>query len=293
MRTSVRRLTATVALVVDAELGEGPVWDSESGRLVWVDIYRGAIHRFDPVTGLDRETVVSQPVGAVALRAGGGLVVAAADGFALLDDGDLSFVEPRVCPDPTIRMNDGKVDPAGRFWAGSMADDETPGAGALFRLATDLSVDKVLSGMTIPNGLDWSPDGTTMYVIDSMSGGVDQFRYDPQSGAIGDRRRLVDIAESLGLADGMTIDAEGCLWVAIWSSGEVRRYSPGGDLLAIVEVSATGVTSCAFGGPDLGDLYITTCGEGVSDDERRVQRAGSVFRCRPGVTGRQPNRFGG
>ncbi|MBA2464106.1 MAG: SMP-30/gluconolactonase/LRE family protein, partial [Nocardioidaceae bacterium] len=160
-------LRAEVALDAHAEVAEGPVWDGEAGQVIWVDIPRGEIHRFDPTDGTDQVTQVGQPVGAVVLRERGGLLLAVRDGFAELADGQLRMIAEVESDRPENRMNDGKVDPAGRFWAGTMALDSALGAGTLYRLDTDRSVHTVLPGLTISNGIDWSPDATTMYFIDS------------------------------------------------------------------------------------------------------------------------------
>jgi sugar lactone lactonase YvrE len=195
---------------------------------------------------------------------------------------------------PNNRMNDGKCDPAGRFWAGTMPFDPAPGSqsGAMYRLDKDFQVTKVLSGVTLTNGLDWTLDGQHMYYIDSMTQGVDVFDFDPATGNLANRKRLITIAPEQGLPDGMTVDAEGGLWVALHGSGSVRRYMPDGRVDRVVRVPPTMVTCCAFGGPDLTDLYITTMSFGMSDEAKRAQPlAGALFKCRPGVRGRPPNRF--
>lgn len=200
--------------------------------------------------------------------------------------------------DPSLRMNDGKVDPAGRFWAGTMAYDERSAAGALYRLDADYMVHEMLTEVTISNGLDWSDDGRFMYFVDSGAHSIDRFDFDVERGAISNRTTIVTIPDSSGLPDGMTLDAEGALWVAIWNAGVVHRFAPDGSLLAIVEVPASQVTSCSFGGMDLGDLYITSGTEADSAADKRKlignePESGSVFRCRPGVHGRPPHRFKG
>ena|SRR5579859_5135474 len=286
-----------VELLLDAQarVGDGPVWDDASGTLVWVDIMSNAVHRFDPRTNEDRVTDVGQPVGAAGLRQHGtGLVLALRDGFGFLDEGSshvelVAAVEANV---PTNRMNDGKCDPGGRFWAGTMAFKVTPGAAALYRLDPDLQVSRVLSGVTLSNGLDWTPDGRQMYYIDSTTQGVDVFDYDQADGTLRNRRRRITIPPEEGLPDGMTVDAEGGLWVALHGSGTIRRYTPDGEVDRVVRVPATMVTCCAFGGPDLTDLYITTMSLGQSEEAKHEQPlAGGLFRCRPGVRGLPPHRF--
>lgn len=277
MSGSVERLKPDLVLDAGAKLAEGPFWDAERGKLIWVDIEGSAVHWFDPSTGTDHAVDVGQHVGAAVLRQGGGLVLAVRDGFALWGDGGLDVIASFNEPD--FRMNDGKVDPAGRFWAGSMAYDERPGPGWLYRLDRNRSVHRVIGGLGISNGMDWSDDAATMYFIDSLTGGVDAFAFDLERGGVSNRRRVVNIPESLGVPDGMTLDAEGCLWVAIWGSGEVRRFTLDGALLCVVELPEEGTTCCAFGGAELSDLYVTS--------------ETSLYRCAPGIRGRPVNRFGG
>jgi sugar lactone lactonase YvrE len=288
------RLHADVVLDVGATLGEGPVWDHETSRLLWVDITRKLVHTFDPATGADETVDVGSPVGAVASRAGGGWVLALADGFAVTDPGStvVRLVSPVDAEDPTIRFNDGKVDPAGRFWAGTMAYDGTPGAGTLYRLNPDHEVSVALEGVTISNGLGWSPDRRTMYFIDTPTARVDAFDYDADTGAITDRRLVVDI--DAGAPDGMTVDAEGGLWVALWDGWAVRRYLPDSRLDRVIEVPAQRVTSCTFGGEALDTLYITSARSGLEPSAFEEQpHAGALFAVNPGVRGIEPSRFAG
>ena len=285
-----------VVLESRARVGEGPVWDDRTKTLVWVDIMNHAVHVFEPVSGRDRAVDVGQPVGAAALRESGGLVLALRDGFALLD-ADLAELRwvARVEEDvPTNRMNDGKCDAAGRFWAGTMAFELTPGAASLYRLDPDYSVSRHVTGVTLSNGMDWSHDNRWMYYIDSPSQSVDVFEFDLARGQLGARRSLIVVPHELGMPDGMTLDAEGGIWVAIHGGGRVHRYTPDGQLDRVLRVPAAHVTSCAFGGPDWGDLYITSLTVGVPPEQLRAQPlAGALFRARPGAKGRPAFRFGG
>jgi sugar lactone lactonase YvrE len=298
---------ATPQLVADARatLGEGPTWDAARGVVWWVDILAGRVHRFDPRTGEDREIDVGSAVGAVALRRDGTLLLAVAEGLATLDPdagaggaGGAALVRLGE-PGDGQRCNDGKTDPAGRYWIGRMALDGTPGAGTLQRVDPDLAVTTHLDGLAIPNGLGWSPDGRTMYYVDSAWGEVRAFPYDRETGAMGEGRSLVRIAAIDGLSegsvpDGMTIDAEGCPWVAIWGGGCVVRVAPDGTVLDRVELPVSHVTSCTFGGDDLADLYVTTARAGLDPDRlAREPLAGGLFRCRPGVRGLAPVPFAG
>ncbi|MCA1646390.1 MAG: SMP-30/gluconolactonase/LRE family protein [Chloroflexi bacterium] len=275
-------LRGELVLDAHARVGEGPVWDDASGTLVWVDIMGNAVHRYDPATSVDRAIDVAQPVGAAGLRRGGrGLVLALRDGFGLLDErsAQVQLVAPVEADVPSNRMNDGKCDPGGRFWAGTMPYETAPGLAALYRLDADLQVSRVVTGVTLSNGLDWSPDGRHMYYIDSKSQGVDVFDFEAATGRLGERRRLITIPADEGLPDGMTVDAEGGLWVALHASGSIRRYTLDGRVDRVVRVPVAMVTSCAFGGPDLTDLYITTMSLGMSPADRRAQPlAGGLFR---------------
>jgi sugar lactone lactonase YvrE len=291
---AVERIEAELALDARAELGEGPVWDSELGRLIWVDITGERVHRFDPLTGDDETTAVGQPVGAASPRIPDGLVLAVRDGFVFLDleRARLELVAEVEAETPGNRMNDGKCDAAGRFWAGTMPFAGNRPSGALYRLDSDLSVSRMLDGVTISNGIAWSPDGRSMYYIDSPTYRVDVFDYDVDAGEIAKRRTLFELPADGGLPDGMTVDAEGLLWIAFWGVGAVRRYTPDGLLAALIELPVSLVTSCAFGGPDLGDLYITSASGPLSPEQAVDQlAAGGLFRARPGVYGLPQHRF--
>jgi sugar lactone lactonase YvrE len=296
-RTSAGVATITAELLVDARatLGEGPVWDDTTGRLWWVDIVEGRVHRTDPETARDESIEVGQYVGAVGLRAAGGLVAAVRDGFAIFDprSGALELIADLQDDDRSLRANDGKVDPAGRFWAGMMALDHGDGRGALYRLDADRSVRPMVERTSISNGLDWSPDARTMYYIDSTPRTVDRFTYDLASGDITARETLIRMPDDV-YPDGMTVDADGCLWVALWDGWAVERYTPDGRLDRRVEVPAAQASSCVFGGADLDLLFITTAQEGFPPGGKPDQpHAGSLFVCRPGVTGRPSFRYGG
>jgi sugar lactone lactonase YvrE len=288
--------TDSVELVIDARatLGEGPVWDSNNQVLYWVDIVGEKVHRFDPRSALDNEVEVGQPVGSLAIRARGGLVLALREGFGLLnlETNTTRVIADLNINDPDILMNDGKCDPKGRFWAGSQSWRGRPRVGALYRLEHDHRVTRILDDVTCSNGLDWSTDGKVLYYIDSPAGGIDTFDFNPQNGDVHNRRRLVDIPSSEGLADGMTVDADGHIWVAVWDGWSIRRYDPDGRLTRVIDLPVARVTSCTFGGPDLADLYITTARSGLTPEQLQQQPlAGGVFRCRPGPRGRAPSLY--
>lgn len=277
-----------LALAAGADLGEAPSWDAEERLLIWVDITAGLVHRFDPVTGRDEGFETGQPVGAAVPTTSGRLALAVRDGFRLLDP-ETGGTEPLAeiaATDPPTLMNDGKCDREGRFWAGTKDVVGRSPLGSLYRLDADRRVEQVLRGVTISNGLGWSPDRRSMYYIDSATYGIDVLDFDPDVGAVSNRRQLVDLPRRWGLPDGMTVDEEGFLWVAFWGGSAVRRLSPEGDVTSIVELPVTHVTSCAFGGEDLADLYVTSARVGLSAEQLRDQPdAGGLFRLRPGVRG--------
>jgi sugar lactone lactonase YvrE len=285
-------------LVVDAraELGEGPVWDDRQQRLWWIDLLGGIVHITDPLTRTDIRVPVGQPIGALALREFGPPVLAVRDGYANLDlsDGRLELIAPIAPDDQGIRMNDGKVGPDGGFWAGSMAADESPGRGSLHRLDPDGTVTEVLTDLTIPNGLDWTADGRELLFIDSPTRRVDHFDVGPTGRTVSGRRPIVEIADGSGWPDGMTLDAEGFLWVCLWDGWAVERFAPDGRFDRRVELPVAQVTSCTFGGPDLDELFITTGQEGFPLEGLPDQlQAGGLFRYRADIKGWPTRRFAG
>ena len=252
--------------------GEGPVWDD---GLRFVDMLAGDIISLDPDGGLRERLHVGAVAAAFRPRRGGGIVVAVERGFALVDSDGAIETLPELWTDERVRMNDGATDPEGRFYCGSMAYDATPGAGRLYRLDPDGTVEVVLEPVTISNGLGWSPDGHTAFYVDSPTYRIDAFDAD-----LTGRRPFAHIAEEQGMPDGLTVDREGGVWVALWGGSAVHRYAPDGTLDAVLELPVTQVTACTFGGPALDELYITT-----SRQDGDQPAAGSVFRARPGVSG--------
>jgi sugar lactone lactonase YvrE len=288
-----------VELVFDAQaaLGEGAAWVARHQRLYWVDILGKKVHIHNPVDGSNQVIPVSQQVGTLAPRRKGGLILAMERGLYFLDEttGELVFITDPESDKPTNRFNDGKCDPAGRFWAGTMSNVGEPGAGGLYRMDPDLNVHQLVSEITTSNGLIWSLDAKTMYYIDTPTMEISAFDYDLTTGAISNRRTAVRIPEGEGRPDGMTIDAEGMLWVAMWEGWQVNRYHPQtGEKLASYPVPAARVTSVAFGGPYLDELYITTARLQLAGEELAQQpHAGGLFRVRPGVEGFPAFEFGG
>ena len=280
-----------VAIHARALLGEGPRWDAASRRLLWVDIEGRALHLFDPARGDDRAIELDDRVGAAAPTETGGVLVALAGRLALVDLENESVMTLAEIPHgPELRLNDGVCDPAGRFWVGSMALDYAPGRGALYRYSREGGLDCVLENVTISNGLGWSPDGATMYYIDSMAYRVDRFDFDAATGEIADRRPFVVIERGAGIPDGLAVDDDGGLWVALWGRGSIRRYSSDGELEQVLAVPVDKVTACCFGGEDGRSLYVTTASV---DLEREQPLAGCVFVTELDVSGPPAQPFAG
>lgn len=291
-----RTLTAPEVLYEhDAFVGEGPVWDARIGRVVWVDIPAGTVFTTDPVTGETTTRVLDRATGIVLPRASGGYVAALQDGFyALPETGEPELIAPVEAGHPATRMNDGEIDPQGRFWAGTMGWEAQPNAGALYRLDPGGTVTKMIDGITISNGLGWSPGGTIMYYVDTATMRVDMFDFDPVTGDIADRREFVTIRHGGGRPDGLTVDSEGAVWVATWPGYGVHRYLPDGTLDAVIPLPVSNVSSIELGGPDLRDAFITTAWELLSEEEHAAQPlAGSLFHTRVEVPGRPRVPFAG
>ncbi|MFI6353426.1 SMP-30/gluconolactonase/LRE family protein [Streptomyces sp. NPDC050743] len=249
-----------VAVRAEAELGEGPTWDPATGRLTWLDILGMRVHTYDPATGRRTVRTTEQHVGAAKPRAGGGLVLNLRDGVGLLGPDD-TFRWLHHEPVAGRRANDAAVAPDGSLWAGTMRYDEAPGGGTLTRLTGDGTAQTVLSDVTVSNGTGWSPDGRLMYYVDTPTRRVDVFDHDGER--VHGRRPFVEIEEGAGFPDGLTVDAEGCVWVALWDGDAVRRYTPDGALDRVIQLPTPRTTACAFGGADLTDLYITTARVGL------------------------------
>lgn len=282
---------AVACTVTQTVLGEGLRWDSRRNEILAVDILAGRVYRGrvdeDGDLSLVRAYQVPGTVGAIVpVQDDEGWILAAGRGFVhLTPEGDLRPIVD-VAPVGT-RMNDGACDPQGRFWAGTLADDFRPGGGALYRLDGDGQVELVLGDLTISNGLGWSPDGATMYLVDSGPRVVHAFEFHAETATIADGRVLASVPQDIGTPDGLTVDADGDIWVAIYNGGRVHRYAPNGALRDVLLLPAAQSTSCAFAGPKLNRLYVTTATEGWSDEQRRAQpSAGLVYRFDTDATGR-------
>ncbi len=282
--------------LVDAKaiIGEGPVWDEQNLCLYWVDILGGLVHRYDRERGQDEQVSVGEMVGAVVLRPDGSLVGALRDGFYSIDwnTGSRTLIW-RADQETGNRFNDGKCDPDGRFWAGTMSLTGRQGSGSLYCLATDRTVHRLLSDVTISNGLAWSQDRKTVYYIDTPSREVWAFDYDRTGYLLQNKRVAVRIADDEGRPDGMSIDVQGRLWVAQWGGSRVACYDPeNGAKVTEVLFPVEQVSSCAFGGPDLDELYVTTAWNNLPDAARRKQpQAGALYRVKTETRGYPADRF--
>jgi len=305
-------MRAQLAIDSRDRIGEGPTWDAAGQRLLWSDNEAGVVHE---ATANDsggwyesRTWRLGRPIAAAIPRSRGGLLVVGGTEIFGLDEAS-GEITPFAClkaDSNRVLFNDAKCDRQGRLWAGTLALDFRTGGGALYRIDPDGTVVPMLHNVTVSNGLDWSPDGATLYYIDSVTLSVDAFDFDTVRGTISNRRPCVKIARGDGVPDGMTVDREGFLWVAVAGSGEVRCYAPDGALRMSVEVSTPAVTSCTFGGSDGADLFITSLGRRLPDavlalgvTPAIVERssnapgAGGVFVCRPGATGTPATPFAG
>lgn len=266
-------------------LGEGPIWHHEEQTLYWVDIQAHYFYRLDPATGRYERFDIGLPVGAVAFRATGGLVLATKDGFAFWSEESqvVAFIADPEAHKPDSRFNDGSVDRQGRFWAGTMGQGPT---SCLYRLDPDGSVHTLETGIEISNGIGWSPDNKIMYYTDSPKKIIYAYDFDPASGAIENRRSFVATPDEAGVPDGLTVDSEGFVWSARWDGWKISRYGPSGKVEREIRLPIQRPTSCAFGGAALNELYITSASTGLSDEEKAKQpMAGDIFRVRMEIKG--------
>ena len=287
------------AVVVDCanELGETPVWDAAAGLLHWVDIFAGAVWSLDPASGEPRRFEHGTVVGAVVPRERGGLVLGAGRSLvATALDGSGAETLASVEPDrPENRFNDCRVDPAGRFFGGTKVDDpDLEGRGALYRVGPDLEPVVAIADTGIANGIGWSPDGDTLYFIDTPLGRVDAYEYEVATGELGARRTVAKIDPEDGVPDGLTVDAEGGIWVALVNHGALRRYAPNGALEAELRMAVRNPTCPGFGGEDLRTLYVTSAhlrSDPTYADETPL--AGALFALDVGVAGLPEPAFAG
>mgnify|MGYP005754804751 CR=1 FL=1 len=281
-------LIANLELDAKAILGEGALWHPTAQLLNWIDIEGKALHLYNPENGNDNVLDVGARIGTVVPVADGGALVALQNGIFYIDTdtGKLTFLTDPIGRED-IRFNDGKCDPAGRFWVGTMALDKRTGGADLYMLDLQGNVHHKLANLTISNGIVWSLDKRTMYFTDTPTQQVKAFDYDNETGTICNERVIIEIPEEVGAPDGMTLDAEGNLWVALHGGGAVAKYNPTtGEQLQKVKVPVPKTTSCAFGGKNLDTLYITTARDGLIEDElKEYPGSGGIFAVKPGVRG--------
>lgn len=281
-------LQAELVLDAKAMLGEGSIWHPKEKKLYWLDIEGKIVHVYDPLTKEDKQFPVGSRVGTIVPVQGGGALVALQNGIQELNTktGRLKFLLNPL-PDTNLRFNDGKCDPSGRFWVGTLALDSRRKGAVLYRFDRDKSIHLMLDSVSISNGIVWTSDKKTMYYNDTPTGTIQGFDYDDKTGEISNRRVVVRIPRGTGAPDGMTIDAEGNLWVALWGGGCVGKFNPlTGELLQKVIVPAPNVSSCAFGGKDLETLYITTARVYVNAQKLKdFPLSGGLFCVKPGVKG--------
>jgi sugar lactone lactonase YvrE len=277
------------------DLGEGLLWDERNETIMWVDAFVKIINTWNPATKTLIERKYDSLVTSIAKRESGGYVVAAGLKLIVLNENlDVIGTSPLEMPNENVRTNDGNVDINGNYWVGCFANDAKPKQGNLRRISPSLDSKVFLKDITIANGMDWSPDNKICYYIDTPTKKVSRFNFNIETSELDGELEAIDVSKYSGMPDGMCVDSLGNLWVAFWGGGCVRSFSPSGELLAQVDVAATLVTNCAFGGPDLSTLYIT-CAipsyEGFVKGEEPL--AGSLFKAEVGVQGRLQNNFAG
>ncbi len=287
-----------LAFEISCGLGEGPVWDSGKKRIFWVDIAKCEIHWWYPGSGTHEKCVLGHPVSAMTLTITGGVLAALKTCLADIDIESGTAESVLILEDDLSdnRMNDGKCDPSGRFWVGTMSMSGKPRAGSLYMIDRDMGVSVKITDVGISNGLTWSPDSATFYYIDTNTNQVVAYDYDDATADITNKRTVVRIPEKDGNPDGMTIDTEGMLWIALWDGWKIGRWDPGsGRLISEISTPVARPTSCVFGGSDMQDLYITSARHGLSGKALRSQPlAGSLFVLKDsGYQGLPGNAFAG
>lgn len=276
-------MIAQPEIIVDSSclLGESPVWDFENKRIMWLDIFKSELHQFYP--GLQQHTAVelNKIPGCITLNSQGHLLAAVHDGFAFVDpdSGKLEMLAEVEGDNPDNRFNDGKCDSSGRFWAGTMSMSGKPEAGNVYALETNGEVSLKIEGVSCSNGMAWSKDNSKFYYIDTPTKQVVSYDFDLGSGNIANKQVVINFSSKDGMPDGMTIDSDGMLWIALWDGGKVVRVNPDtGLILESVSLPVSRITSCIFGGDKLQDLYITSAKTGLTEAELALQpMAGGLF----------------
>ena len=277
------------------DLGEGLLWDERNETIMWVDAFVKIINTWNPATKTLIERKYDSLVTSIAKRESGGYVVAAGLKLIVLNENlDVTGTSPLEMPNENVRTNDGNVDINGNYWVGCFANDAKPKQGNLRRISPNLDSKVFLKDITIANGMDWSPDNKICYYIDTPTKKVSRFNFNIETSDFEGELEAIDVSQYSGAPDGMCVDAAGNLWVAFWGGGCVRSFSPTGELLAQVDVAATLVTNCAFGGADLSTLYITCAIPSYEDFVKGEEPlAGSLFKADVGAKGRLQNNFAG
>ena len=289
-------LSASLEFKIQATLGEGPVWNHQTQELLWVDIEGLKVHVYTPATQKNRTFPTPSKVGTIVPMEDSLAVIALEDGIYTINThtGEIQLFKSLEADIPTNRFNDGKCDPMGRLWVGSMHLPQTEANGKLYSIDAQKNVKQRLENITISNGIVWTKDHKTMYYIDTPTGVIRAFDYEAETGNISNERVAVKVPETLGFPDGMAIDENDQLWVGLWNGDAVAHFDPiAGELIKKIEVPAHNVTACAFGGPNLDTLYITTAHVDMNPEETaKYPDAGSIFKVVPGVKGIPSAHFG-
>ncbi len=282
-----------LAYEYNAELGEGPIWDDIREELLWLDVTRGKILFFSPSRGVQNEIQLDRHIGSLALTRNLDLCLALRDGFAHYSFQSQSITSfTQVIESDEVRFNDGAVDRQGRFLAGTMGYNPKPNTGNLYTFTEDSGYRLLIPEVGVSNGICWNGDSSQMYFIDSMTQSIQVFDYDLYSGSATNPKVLIKFDPQLGIPDGMTIDEEGSLWVAMWDGSQILKISSDGDIVDAIKFPVSRVTSLTFGGTDLRDLYITSARYELSfEDLAHQPLAGSLFKVRARVPGISENRM--
>jgi sugar lactone lactonase YvrE len=289
-------MEAELILNAHAKLGEGAIWDTLTERLYWVDIEGCKFNIFDPVSLENIVYATNKRIGTVVPVDTHSVLVALQDGIAFIDlsNGTMRYhIATDVHKSHNKRFNDGKCDPKGRFWVGTLSMDGVPEVSSLYCIDHKLSIEEKIAGVTISNGIVWNFDSTAMYYIDTPTKKIVKYDFDLQSGQISNPEVVIQIENNMGFPDGMAIDSEGMLWIALWDGFCVARYNPqNGELMQKVNVPAPKVTSCAFGGENFDRLFITTASVEMTDDElTRYPASGGIFVANVNIKGAPTHRF--
>jgi sugar lactone lactonase YvrE len=272
-------MTPEPVLTIKSLLGEGPVWNEDEQVLYWLDVFLPTLNCFDPATGVNQATRLDQPIYALALRIGGGAIGSFEHGIGFVDlvRGTIDIVgDPKS--GRAVNFNDGKCDRRGRFWTGTMAKDWSSSIGGLYRVDPSRRIDQMDDEIILSNGLGWSPDDRIMYFTDFARRVIYAYDFEVETGVISARRPFIEFLEDAGFPDGMAVDAEGCLWIAHWDGWRISRYGPDGKTRQTIRMPVQRPTSCAFGGPDLSVLYVTSARMGLSEEQlAATPLAGSLF----------------